>query len=232
MKRERVRDYLLDLVESTPAGSTIPPERTLCEELGVSRPTLRAAVDELARAGLLVKQHGRGTFTSRPKVVQTLEGSYFAPPAEGDWASRVLEFEVGPAGARLGGRLWCSPQDMVLQVVRMRLVDDAPMAIERLHLPAELVPGLGPEDLESGSFYQLLRVRFEVVVATAVQSVEPTVVDETEARLLAVPVHSPALLFERTTRDTAGAVVEYTRSVYRGDRYRLTSHLTFDNTSG
>jgi GntR family transcriptional regulator len=232
MKRERVRDHLLDLIESTPPGSTIPPERALCEQLGVSRPTLRAAVDELARAGLLVKQHGRGTFTSRPKVVQNLEGSYFAPPAEGEWTSRVLDFETGSAGARLGARLQCSPQEAVLRVVRLRVVDHEPMAIERLHLPARLVPGLEPGDLVTGNFYRLLRLRFEVVVATAVQSIEPTVVDETESGLLGVPVHSPALLFERTTRDTTGQIVEYTRSVYRGDRYRLTSQLTFDHTSG
>lgn len=232
MKRERVREHLLDLIESQAPGSSIPPERELCRQLGVSRPTLRAAVDELSRAGLLIRQQGRGTFTNRPKVTQNLQGSFFAPPAEGDWRSRILEFETADAGARLGARLRCSPGDPVLSVVRLRLVDDEPMAIERLHLPAQLVTGLRPADLESGNFYRLLRIRYEVVVADAVQSIEPTVTDSEESTLLTVPLHSPALLFERTTRDLTGRIVEYTRSIYRGDRYRLTSQLTFDSTSG
>ena len=97
---------------------------------------------------------------------------------------------------------------------------------------AKLVPGITAEDFESGSLYQLLRLRYEVVAAEAVQTTEPTVTDQREAKLLAVPVYSPALLFERTTRDAVGRVVEYTRSIYRGDRYRITSHLTFDRNSG
>jgi GntR family transcriptional regulator len=232
MKRERVREYLLDLIESRAPGASIPPERELCRQLGVSRPTLRAAVDELARAGLLIRQQGRGTFTNRTKVTQNLQGSFFVPPADGDWTSRVLSFETTAAGARLGARLRCSPGEPVLHAARLRLVDDEPMAIERLHLPARLVAGLRPADLESGNFYQLLRMRYEVVVADAVQSIEPTVTDTDESTLLTVPLHSPALLFERTTRDLTGQIVEYTRSIYRGDRYRLTSHLTFDSTSG
>jgi GntR family transcriptional regulator len=232
MKRERVRDHLLDLIESQASGSSIPPERELCRQLGVSRPTLRAAVDELARAGLLIRQQGRGTFTNRPKVTQNLQGSSLVPPADGEWRSRVLEFGTAAAGARLGARLRCSPGDPVLRAIRLRLVDDEPMAIERLHLPEQLVAGLQPADLETGNFYQLLRMRYEVVVADAVQGIEPTVTDVQESALLTVPLHSPALLFERTTRDLSGRIVEYTHSIYRGDRYRLTSHLTFDSTSG
>ncbi|GAB3407570.1 GntR family transcriptional regulator [Flindersiella endophytica] len=232
MKRERVREYLLDLIGSQAPGSSIPPERELCRQLGVSRPTLRAAVDELSQAGLLIRQQGRGTFTNRSKVTQNLQGSYFVPPADGEWRSRVLSFEIAAAGPRIGARLLCSPGDPVLHAVRLRLVDDEPMAIERLHLPAQLVAGLQAADLESGNFYQVLRMRYEVVVADAVQSIEPTVSDAEESVLLTVPLHSPALLFERATRDLTGRIVEYTRSIYRGDRYRLTSHLTFDSTSG
>lgn len=246
MKRERVRDFLLDLIEDGRPGSAIPPERELCQRLGVSRPTLRAAIDELARAGLLVRQRGRGTFTSQHKVTQELSasaaglsdqqagpvGPYAAPSAEGSWRSRVLEFAATPAGARLGAKLRLSPANPVLRVVRLRLVDDEPMAIERLHLPHALVPDLTAPDLESGNFYQLLRLRYEVVVSDAVQTIEPTVCDQTEAELLGVPLHMPALLFERTATDATGRTVEFTRSIYRGDRYRITSRLSFDRDSG
>ena len=125
-----------------------------------------------------------------------------------------------------------SPSEQLLFVSRVRIVDDAPMAIETIRIPVAVVPGIEPVDFESGSLYQLLRLRYEVVVTDAVQTTEPTVTDATEARLLSVPVYAPALLFERTTRDAAGRVIEYARSIYRGDRYRITTHLTFDHNSG
>jgi GntR family transcriptional regulator len=236
VKRARVREQLLTLIEGRGPGELIPSERELSERLGVSRPTLRAAVDDLAQAGLLVRQHGRGTFTSARKVTQEITPStmteFYAPPAEGNWLSRVLSFEVAPAGAQLGHRLRVSPSEPVLNVTRLRLVGDEPMAIEKIQLPAAVAPGLAARDLESGSLYQLLRVRYQVVVTDAVQTIEPTVTDATEAELLGVPLYAPALMFERTTQDSGGRVVEYVRSTYRGDRYRITTHLRFDSESG
>ncbi|MEO3813669.1 GntR family transcriptional regulator [Sphaerisporangium sp. B11E5] len=236
LKRDRVRDFLLDFIADKRPGEAIPSERDLCKELGVSRPTLRAAIEDLVRSGLLVREHGRGTFTGPQRVTQALSatpgGSFYAPPAEGHWLSRVLEFGPATAGPQLATRLQLSPADLVLRVVRLRIVDDEPMAIERIQLPHALVEGLVPADMESGSFYRLLRERFGVDVRSAVQTMEATVTDETEAELLHVPQHFPALGVERTTRDAAGRIVEFVRSIYRGDRYRVTSELHFDADSG
>jgi len=236
LKRDAVRDYLLDLVAGREPGSAIPSERDLTKELGVSRPTLRLAVDDLVRSGVLVREHGRGTFTGPQRVTQSLastpSGSFYAPPAEGEWASQVLEFETAAAGPQMARRLQLAPAAEVLRVVRLRIVDGEPMAIERIHLPGALVPGLKAGDMVAGSFYRLLRERFDVDVRSAVQTLEATVTDETEASLLGVPVYFPALMVERTTRDSAGQIVEFVRSIYRSDRYRVTSELHFDAASG
>lgn len=236
LKRDAVRDFLLDLVAGRGPGEAIPSERDLAADLGVSRPTLRAAVDDLVRSGVLVRQHGRGTFTGPHRVTQALtstpSGSFYAPPAEGEWSSEVLDFGTIVAGPQLARRLQLAPAAPVLRVVRLRVVDAEPMAIERLHLPYELVVGLEPDDMVAGSFYQLLRERFGVDVRSAVQTLEATVTDGPEAELLAVPEHFPALMVERTTRDATGRIVEFVRSVYRGDRYRVTSELHFDTASG
>ncbi|GAA3196380.1 GntR family transcriptional regulator [Actinocorallia longicatena] len=236
LKRDRVRDYLLDLIEQFGPGTPLPAERDLAQELGVSRPTLRAAIEDLTQAGLLVRQHGRGTFTSPNKVNQQLSGTssnaFAVPPAEGNWISKVLEFETFPAGAPMGAKLQLSPSEPVLRIVRLRSVDDEPISIERIHVPYNLVRELVPGDMEEGNFYQLLRTNFDVTVSDAVQTVEPTVTDAEESALLHVPLHAPALLVERTTKDTTGRTCEFTRSIYRGDRYRVTSHLKFDTTSG
>jgi GntR family transcriptional regulator len=235
LKRVEVRERLRQLIDTWEPGELLPPERTLSEQLGVSRPTLRAAIEDLARDGLLERSQGRGTFTSRRKISQELtprSDDFGVPSPEGDWSSHVEIFRTEAAGARLGKRMHVSPSTEVLYVARVRIVDDEPMGIEHIRIPAELVPGIAPADFESGSLYRLLSLRYEVVATDAVQTTEPTVTDEHEADLLHVPTYSPALLFERTTRDANRRVIEHTRSIYRGDRYRITTHLRFDRTSG
>ncbi|MFD4726330.1 GntR family transcriptional regulator [Streptomyces seoulensis] len=229
LKSERVRDHLMELLESRAPGDPIPSERKLCDQLGVSRPTLRSVVDELVTQGLLVREHGRGMFVARAKITQELapfRSAHRLPQADGSWASRVLEFTVVQAGARVSRKLRISPADEITYIARLRLVDGEPMAIEYLHVPAALVPGLSAADMESGDFYDMLGHRYGVRVRDAVQSIEPTVTSEEEARLIGVPVLSPALFFERLTQDDTARPVEYVRSVYRGDRYRIVSRLS------
>ncbi|HEV2371740.1 MAG TPA: GntR family transcriptional regulator [Streptosporangiaceae bacterium] len=222
--------HLLDLIEEAPPGAAIPSERQLCERLGVSRPTLRAVVDELVRDGALVRHHGKGVFVARAKIDQHLSqlgvsGRHLVVSAKGHWVSRTLSFDVRAAGARVGRRLHLAPSDMVVRIHRLRFVDGEPVCLEMIHLPRVLVPDLCAQDLEGASLYATLRERFGVSVSRAVQVIEPTVTDDDEAALLGVPVHSPALLFHRTTDDLAGRTVEFTHSIYRGDRYRIVSSL-------
>ncbi len=100
------------------------------------------------------------------------------------------------------------------------------MAIETLHVRRVAVPGLTADDLEQHSFYELLEDRYgDRDRRAATQTIEPTVTNEEESDALGVPLHSPAFLFERTTRTASGEIVEYVRSIYRGDRYRLVTEL-------
>jgi GntR family transcriptional regulator len=129
------------------------------------------------------------------------------------------------AGARLGRFLNVSPSEQIVVVKRLRLADGETMAIETLHIPEALVPGLTPSALD-GSFYELLRDRYGVVIVEGTQAIEPTVTNEEESEALGVPLQSPAFLFERTSRDEAGRTVEFVQSVYRGDRYRIVTELS------
>jgi GntR family transcriptional regulator len=113
----------------------------------------------------------------------------------------------------------------VLSVKRLRLADGEPMAVELLHVPEALFTGLTAQDLEESSFYDLLEHRYGIEIVGGTQTVEPTVTDDEESSALGVPLHSPALLFERVTRSSTGEIVEFTSSIYRGDRYRLVSEL-------
>jgi GntR family transcriptional regulator len=226
-KQSHTRQHVLDLIEQLGVGTAIPSERQLSADLGVSRLTLRAALDDLAREGYLVRRRGSGTYVQQPKISQELTITSFSDDMRRRGmipGSRTLSMSTILAGARLGRSLNVSPSEEIVVVKRLRLADGEPMAIETLHIPESMVPGLTPKAL-TGSFYDLLRDRYGVTIAEGIQAIEPTVTNEEESKVLSVPLHSPAFLFERTSRDDGGRTVEFVQSVYRGDRYRIVTAL-------
>jgi GntR family transcriptional regulator len=228
-KQSETRESVLDLIERLGVGEAIPSERQLSGELGVSRLTVRAALDDLVREGFLERRHGAGTFVSEPKIAQELTMTSFTEDMRRRGmapSSKTLELKTVAAGARLGRLLHVSPSERIVVVTRLRYADRETMAIETLHVAEALVPGLNAKELERRSFYELLEERFGIVVVGGSQAIEPTVTNEEESAALGVPLHSPAFLFERTTRAADAKIVEYVRSIYRGDRYRLVSELT------
>jgi GntR family transcriptional regulator len=228
-KQGHTRQRVLELIEQLRVGDAIPSERRLSTDLGVSRLTLRAALDDLVREGYLTRRHGSGTFVSQPKIAQQLTLTSFSEDMRRRGmvpGSRTIDLRTTHADARLARSLNVSPGATVVRIRRLRLADDEPMALETLHVPAAIVPDLTRGQLEDASFYDLLRERYGVVVASGVQTIEPTVTSEEESELLHVPLRSPAFLFERTSRTADGETVEFVRSVYRGDRYRLVAELS------
>jgi GntR family transcriptional regulator len=227
-KQSHTRRQVLDLIERLGIGSAIPSERQLSADLGVSRLTVRAALDDLAREGYLVRRRGSGTYVQQPKISQQLTMTSFSEDMRRRGmvpGSRTLSLKRQLAGARLGRFLNVSPGDEIVVVSRLRLADGVSMAIETLHVPSAVVPDVAPKDLE-GSFYELLRTKYGIEIASGTQSIEPTVTAEEESAALGVPLHSPAFLFERVSRDATGRTLEFVQSIYRGDRYRIVTELT------
>ena len=227
-KTSETRDLVLDLVERLEVGEAIPSERQLSADLGVSRLTVRAALDDLAREGYLVRRRGAGTFVSEPKITQELTMTSFTDDMRRRGmrpSSHTLELRVSPAGARLGRLLRVSPSEPVTIAGRLRLADGESMAIETIHIRSSRVPGLTARDLEQSSLYELLEERYGIEIVGGEQTIEPTVTDEDESAALGVPLHSPAFRFERLTHSAAGEIVEFVESVYRGDRYKLVTAL-------
>ena len=208
-------------------GDLLPAERALAQELGVARMTLRRAVDGLVADGRLVRRPGSGTFVAGqrcPKVSQRLAATSFSADMRARGLrpdSRTVTSRVAPAGAMLAAILDVAPQTDVLHVRRLRLADDVPMALEDLHVPLTVAPGLTGADLEGASFYDLLATRFDNPVVSGTQTVEPALAQADEAGLLGVVTGDPVFLFERTSRVHDGRVAEFVRSIYRGDRYRI-----------
>src|ERR687898_236446 len=234
-KQTKTRDRVVDLIETIGVVGAIPSERQLSAQLGVSRLTLRAALDELVREGYLVRRRGSGTFVREPKIAQELTMTSFSEEMRRRGmtpGSKTLSLTTTLAGAYLGRCLHVSPSEPIMVAQRLRLADGETMAIETLHVPESRVPDLTPKDLDQGSFYELLSERYGITIVGGIQTIEPTVTNEEESKALGVPLHAPAFLFERTTRAQTGDIVEFVRSIYRGDRYRLVTELNREPPAG
>lgn len=234
-KRDEVERVLLERLRARQPGDQLAPERELCEELGVSRQTLRRVLDDLERSGYVERRQGAGTFVCRPKIEHAFRIQSFTQDMQArrmEASSRLLSHRREMAGARLGSQLRISPGDEVLSLRRLRLADGEPMALEELSMPMALVGGLDPTTLESRSLYETLRTDHGIEISGGAQTMEATVTDPEESRLLTVPELSPALLVERVTWDQQGRYVESVRSIYRGDRYKFHLELSAAPTWG
>src|ERR1043165_10185140 len=113
-KQNEARERVLDLIERLKVGDAIPSERQLSADLGVSRLTVRAALDELVREGYLVRRRGAGTFVAAPKVQKGTDVTSFSDDMRRSGlqpGSRTLDLRSVPAGARPGGVLPVFPSD-------------------------------------------------------------------------------------------------------------------------
>lgn len=227
-KHETLANLLRSRIEKLPLGSALPPERTLAAEFGVARMTLRHALDELERKGLIVRRQGSGTFTARPRLNHVVAITSFTEEMRrlGMSASTVnLGGSLTSAGARIGAKLRVSPSEPVWNIGRLRLADQEPMAIEWVSIPESLVPGMTLEDFSGESLYGLLEERYGIRLTGGRQMMEATVTDEAASRDLGVPLHSPALFVDRVIWTADEQVVEHVHAIYRGDRYSFTADL-------
>jgi len=189
-------------------GDRLPPERALAEEHGVSRMTVRQALQSLEARGLLRRAIGRngGSFVARPKLERNL-GTFSG-------LSEQLARQGVAAGARV---LSAGEVDGAVEIVRVRLADDEPFAVERSSFPADRFRGLLDRDL-TGSLYELLG---DAAPVRAVERIEPVLADADDAAALGLRVGAPLMLVDRVAYDDAGLVVETARDVFRGDRTRI-----------
>src|SRR6266542_678652 len=139
--------------------------------------------------------------------------------------SVVLAQEVAPVSAVISRHLQVVQGTPVVHIERVRTANGEPMALERSYLPAGRFPGLEGVDLTDVSLYSLLAERWGARVASADQWASAVRLTEEEAGILGVDAGQPALLFQRVTRDQPGNIIEYVRSVYRGDRYEVHHRL-------
>jgi DNA-binding GntR family transcriptional regulator len=203
-----------------PPGSRIDNEVDLAERLGLSRPTVRRAIQHLVEQGLLVRKRGVGTQVVHARVRRSIElTSLYDDLAAAGQRPRtdVLALGIEPAPAAVAVALGIAEGAPVLSLQRLRYAQDSPLALMHNYLPPDLVD-IGREELREQGLYQLLRdagVRLRI----ASQTIGARAATAAEARLLDERRGAPLLTMGRTTYDDAGRIVEYARHLYRASVY-------------
>ncbi|HEV7625777.1 MAG TPA: GntR family transcriptional regulator, partial [Streptomyces sp.] len=222
-KHARLRQRLRAEVERMAAHTALPTERELAGQYGVSRSTVRQALDALADSGIVYRVHGAGTFAASTVVSKSLTMTSFTEDMQARGlvpGNRVLGVDEREAGRRIAEELRIGESDPVVRVMRLRFADERPMCLETVHLPAARVPGLPGRDL-NGSLYRILRVEYGMRLVRAEQVWTAVSLDERSAVLLGVPTGSPAFQVRRIGMDERARPLEATTGLYRADRYEM-----------
>jgi len=223
----QLKEILRNLIENEQLkpGDLIPTERELCEYHRISRMTATKAVTELVFEGLLFREQGKGTFVAKPKVKQNVSeliGCTEEMKRKGlKVETKILSFEIITPTRKVIKQLNLSLEDeKVFEISRLRIVDGDPYAVETAWIPEKLVKNFNRQELEGKSLYSILQEKYNINLSYAKQSIEPIILTDYESNLLGVQKDMLAILFERRTFSVDDIPIEFTKSIYRSDKYK------------
>jgi GntR family transcriptional regulator len=210
-------------------GSQLPPEEELVRRYGVSRTTVRKAVQELERLGLIEIRRGRGTFVRTEKLAQEfmeLTGFVEDMVALGlQPSARVLGTAPTEADETIARQLRVPIGTEVMQIRRVRIADGVAMSLDETYLPMDLGRKVVENDLEVYPIFSLLEKKYDTPLLEADYRIEAVAADPFVAEALGVVEGAPILLIERVSYSLDQRPVDYEKLFYRGDRLKLTTRL-------
>jgi GntR family transcriptional regulator len=218
----QVAQHLEAAIETgrVPPGTRLDNEIELADQLGLSRPTLRRAMQYLVDKGLLVRRRGIGTRVVQPKVRRPLELTSLYDDLAGSGqrpATDVLSNELVLASAEVAVALAVAEGAPVISLVRLRSASGQPIARMTNYLPADL-PGITTEALRDRGLYQLIRAA-GIQLHAATQTIGARTATTAEARLLGESRGAAVLTMQRLTYDDHGRAIEYGNHIYAASRY-------------
>lgn len=225
----QIRELLRSELARLEPGQAIPPEPELQERFGVSRITVRKAVDDLVTEGLLLRQQGSGTFVQCPKLThelsmitswtEQLESLGYAPQ------TAQLAIEEIDAPDRVAFGLGLERGERAYRIRRIRLAFDEPVTLMTNYIPANLVHGLSERIMLHESLYETLEKEYGLVPASAVDTVEGRSATDEEAQLLKIEPWAPVICVTRISHLESGRALELALAISRADRYQYRVRL-------
>jgi GntR family transcriptional regulator len=228
---DKVSAWLVEAIEigRFKTGERLPSVEQLAHELNVGNSSVREALRQLQALGRVDLKHGVGTFVSTPKLQL---GSFLTSFSDAVRlrgmvpGSVVLQRDVITPTAQIRERLKLAPDEKVNYLLRLRLADSVPLAIENTYTSFKQFPDLlkGSWSLET-SLYQLFQQKYGVQVYYAEQTISATLITAEQSQLLQVEKGSPGIAITNLTYDADGKPIEDSYDIYRGDRYQYTVTL-------
>ena len=227
---DQVRETIAGQIRSgvIPPGARLQSERDLADQMGVSRVTVRRALDALAEDGLVRAARGSGRFVSDDALAEPPNAllSFTELGAERglEASSRVIRATVRSASFDEAERFGMAPGADVFQLYRLRMLDGVAVALDATRVPLSYAPELPTIDFSTASLYAVLD-NAGTTLARADYTTEAVAADAEQARQLGVKPGSPLLLARTTSYDGSDRLVELGETTYRSDRYRFRATL-------
>lgn len=217
-------------------GDQLPTENDLMQQFGVSRPTIRQAIQNLANRGFVEIRRGKGTFATLPKMTQpllSLSGFVEDMEMQGRHATaRVINKQIVSATEAVTHHLALGPNTDVVRIQRVRLADGVPISFDDTFLPLELGRKIMGDSLETEPIFSLLEQKYGVPLIDAEYCLEAMGAEPNVADALGVEPGSPMLVIERTSYGEENQPIDYERLYYRGDLIRFTTRLSRHSSDG
>jgi GntR family transcriptional regulator len=217
-------------------GDRLPSEPELIRQYGISRITVRQALDELEAEGLIVRRHGKGTYVAELRIEQDLvrltDFMEDMQQAGQNPSSRVLTLAHEPASSAVAKALHLKNGTEVVRVDRLRLADGRPMAFDITWLPlrfGELLVGM---DLTRESIYHILETRYAIPVVSGAFSITAATATHQQADMLDIPAGAALLLIQRISYTNGDEPVYVQERYYRPDRVRYRVMLRRHDDAG
>ncbi|CUH97603.1 hypothetical protein P22_3734 [Propionispora sp. 2/2-37] len=207
----------------------LPTEIELSNMFGISRPTVRQAINELVNEGYLSRLKGKGTFVTKPKInqefVHIIENFNEGMLRKGiKPKTKVLKLKLIPADEELSQALAVEPADKVIELSRLRYANDEPIVLVSTYIPYALCPEIMEINLKEQSIYKTFE-KNNLFIKKVRRFFEAQKANETDAQLLEIPEGDPILYFETKAYLQSGAVIEFSKLKYRGDRNKFIVEL-------
>lgn len=219
-----------------PAGSRLPAEEALCSRFGVSRTTVRAAIQALVERGLVEIRRGKGTYVTQPRIRQELtELSGFVEDMRAVGrhpTAQLVSKPIEPAGKEVANKLALITGARVYRIERVRLADGIPVSFDETFLPLEIGEQVVANDLEAEPIFSLLEEKYDLPLIEAEYQLEARAAEPRIAQHLQVAPQSPIFYIERTTYCAGPRPIDYERLYYRGDMIRFVTRLARRLRSG
>jgi len=215
--------------EDLRVGDQLPTEDSLILRFGVSRITVRRAIQNLVSRGLVEIRRGKGTFVAAPKIIQELtELSGFVEDMHAlgrEPTARVIGKEIVTADATVARQLALTRGEHVVRIRRVRLADGIPLSFDETYLPLEIGKKIITNNLKAEPVFSLLGRKYDVPLSEAEYKLDAVPAETEVAAALKVKQRSPIFRIERTSYSTGGRPVDYERLYYRGDLVRFVTRL-------